>query len=123
MAGINTAQKLRKQRKKFLNKKSTRFSTFPTFKGTVLAPLDKEAKQPSSGTRSCWKISTRKGVLIAYSPKDGVKNLIKIHDTVTIGSIGGSNGRSMGDIPGARFKIIKIGRNAVNELFLGKKTI
>jgi len=123
MSGLNSARKLVANRKKYLRPRSTRFSTFPTLKGVVLSPLQKEAKQPSSGNRMCWRVTTRIGNIIAYSPLDGIRNMIKVHDTVTVSSIGGSNGRSMGDIPGARFKIVKIGRMPVKELFKGTRTV
>jgi len=123
MAGINAARKLAKIRRTMKAPRKTLFKSHPMMQGVVVGPLQKEAKQPSSGIRMCWRVKGRLGTLIAYCPMDGVRDKIKVHDTVTVSSIGGANGRSMGDIPGARYKIIKIGRVPVKEVFLGKKEV
>ena len=124
MIGKNCGRTLRNNRKEYKKPKTTRFKYFPTIKGTVVSYLEKEARQPSSGIRACWRISCgKKGILIAYSPYDGLRDLIKIHDTVTIESQGGRKGGSMGDIPGVRFRIVKVGKTSCRQLFLGRQSV
>ena len=45
-----------------------------------------------------------KGVT-AFLPGDGALNFIEEHDRVIIEGIGGAKGRSVGDLPGVRYKV------------------
>ena len=46
--------------------------------------------------------------LTAFAPGDGVINFIDEHDEVMVEGIGGRMGRSYGDIPGVRYKVIQV---------------
>ena len=82
-----------------------------------------EAKQPNSGIRKCVKIQLIKNgrQLSAFAPGDGAINYIDEHDEVMVEGIGGRMGRSKGDIPGVRFKVIKVNGISLDELVRGRK--
>ncbi|MEO2241358.1 MAG: 30S ribosomal protein S12, partial [Euryarchaeota archaeon] len=42
------------------------------------------------------------------------------HDEVVIEGIGGPKGRAKGDIPGVRYKVVKVNDVALSELLKGK---
>ena len=46
--------------------------------------------------------------LTAFAPGDGAINFIDEHDEVMVEGIGGRMGRSYGDIPGVRYKVIQV---------------
>ena len=48
-------------------------------------------------------------------------NFIDEHDEVTVEGIGGRMGGSMGDIPGVRFKVIKVNNVSLEEMVRGRK--
>jgi SSU ribosomal protein S12P len=54
-------------------------------------------------------------------PYDGGLNLINEHDEVIIERIGGPEGRSLGDIPGIRFKVTKVNGVSLLAVLRGKK--
>lgn len=121
--GLNCATSLKSNRKRHLRGSKAYFKYFPTITGVVTSILEKEARQPSSGKRTCVRVNTKMGILVAYIPHDHIKTYINVHDTVVIQSIGGKKGRSMGDIPGARFKVIKIGNKATSQIFKGRISV
>ena len=92
-------------------------------KGIVLEKVQLEAKQPNSAIRKCVKIQLIKNgrQITAFAPGDGAINFIDEHDEVLVEGIGGSMGRSYGDIPGVRYKVIKVNNVSLKELVLGKK--
>ena len=92
-------------------------------KGIVIEKVGIEAKQPNSGIRKAVKISLiRTGnKLTAFAPGDGAINFIDEHDEVMVEGIGGRMGRSYGDIPGVRFKVIKVNGVSLNEMVRGRK--
>lgn len=51
----------------------------------------------------------------------GGLNFIEERDEVLIDGIGGSRGRSMGDLPGVRYKVIAVNRISLDALIKGKK--
>ncbi|MBS1193088.1 MAG: rpsL [Methanomicrobia archaeon] len=57
----------------------------------------------------------------AFAPGDGAIGFIDEHDEVTVDRIGGRQGRSMGDIPGVRFKVIAVNNVSLQELVRGRK--
>jgi len=77
-----------------------------------------EAKQPNSAIRKCVKIQLiRNGRQItAFAPGDNAIGFIDEHDEVVVEGIGGRMGRSYGDIPGVRFKVIKVNDVCLQEL-------
>ena len=92
-------------------------------KGIVIEKVGIEAKQPNSGIRKAVKISLIKNgnKLTAFAPGDGAINFIVEHDEVMVEGIGGRMGRSYGDIPGVRYKVIQVNGVSLNEMVRGRK--
>jgi len=57
----------------------------------------------------------------AFCPGVGATNFIVEHDEVTLEGIGGRMGGSMGDIPGVRYKVIKVNNVSLQEMVRGRK--
>ena len=89
-------------------------------KGIVVEKVGIEAKQPNSGIRKAVKISLIKSgnKLTAFAPGDGAISFIDEHDEVMVEGIGGSKGRSYGDLPGVRYKVIKVNNKLILFLLL-----
>lgn len=134
--GEFAARKLLKKRKKFrwsdryykrrmlrLDIKSDPLQGAPMASGIVLEKTGVESKQPNSAIRKCVRTQLIKNgrVVTAFLPGDGALNVVDEHDEVMIEGIGGSRGRSMGDIPGVRWKVITINGISLSELVLGRK--
>jgi small subunit ribosomal protein S12 len=92
-------------------------------RGIVLEKVGVEAKQPNSGIRKCVKVQLIKNgrQITAFAVGDGAINFIDEHDEVLVEGIGGRMGRSYGDIPGVRFKVIKVNNVSLDELVRGRK--
>ena len=92
-------------------------------RGIVLEKVGIEAKQPNSAIRKCVKIQLVKNgrQITAFAVGDGAINFIDEHDEVLVEGIGGRLGRSYGDIPGVRYKVIKVNNVSLNELVRGRK--
>ena len=92
-------------------------------KGIVVEKIGVEAKQPNSGIRKGVKVSLiRSGnKLTAFAPGDGAINFIDEHDEVMVEGIGGRQGRSYGDIPGIRYKVIQVNGVSLDEMVRGRK--
>ena len=56
----------------------------------------------------------------AFVPNDGCLNFISDNDEVTVAGFG-KKGKSKGDIPGIRFKVIAVKGISLLALFKGKK--
>jgi len=134
--GLNTARKLRlsrqthrwsdryyKRRTLHLKEKSDPLEGSAQAKGVVLEKVGIEAKQPNSAIRKCVKIQLIKNgrQITAFAVGDGAINFIDEHDEVLVEGIGGRMGRSYGDIPGVRFKVIQVNNVSLNELVKGRK--
>lgn len=91
-------------------------------KGIVLQKVQKEAKQPNSAMRKCCKVQlTKNGKQVtAFIPGNLAQKFIDEHDEVMIERIGGKQGRSKGDIPGVRYKVIKVNDQPLARLVSGK---
>ncbi len=91
--------------------------------GSVIEQVGFEAKQPNSGIRKAVKISLiRTGnKLTAFAPGDGAISFIDEHDEVLVEGIGGRMGRSYGDLPGVRYKVIKVNGVSLDEMVRGRK--
>jgi len=91
-------------------------------KGIVLEKVGIEAKQPNSAIRKCVKVQLIKNgrQVTAFAVGDGAINFIDEHDEVLIEGIGGRMGRSYGDIPGVRFKVIKVNDVSLDEMVRGR---
>ncbi|UCE43668.1 MAG: 30S ribosomal protein S12 [Candidatus Bathyarchaeota archaeon] len=134
--GEFAARQLHKKRKKLrwsdiyykrrtlrLDVKSDPMEGAPMARGIVLEKVGVESKQPNSAIRKCVRTQLIKNgrLVTAFLPGDGALNVIDEHDEVIIEGIGGSRGRSMGDIPGVRWKVIMVNGVSLKELVLGKK--
>lgn len=95
----------------------------PMARGIVLEKVGVESKQPNSAIRKCVRTQLIKNgrVITAFLPGDGALNAVDEHDEVLLEGIGGSRGRSMGDIPGVRWKVIMVNGVSLNELVYGRK--
>ncbi|MEM3403322.1 MAG: 30S ribosomal protein S12 [Nitrososphaeria archaeon] len=95
----------------------------PQARGIVLEKVGVESKQPNSAIRKCVRVQLIKNnkQITAFLPGDGALNYIDEHDEVHVEGIGGTLGRSMGDIPGVRFKVFKVNGISLPMLVLGKK--
>ncbi len=112
-----------KKREKGLKKKTDPLEGAPQGRGIVLEKVGIEAKQPNSAIRKCVKVQLIKNgrQVTAFAPGEGAINFIDEHDEVSIEGIGGMRGRAYGDIPGVRFKVIKVNRVALQQLVSGKR--
>ncbi|MEW5761034.1 MAG: 30S ribosomal protein S12 [Candidatus Thermoplasmatota archaeon] len=134
--GLNAARKLRRNRKKLrwndryykrmvlrLKERTDPLEGAPQARGIVLEKVGIEAKQPNSAIRKCVKVQLIKNgrQITAFAVGNGAINFIDEHDEVLVEGIGGRMGRSYGDLPGVRFKIIKVNNVPLSELVAGRK--
>lgn len=134
--GLYTARKLKGDRQKFrwsdryykrratkLKEKSDPLEGSAQGRGVVLEKVGIEAKQPNSAIRKCVKIQLIKNgrQITAFAVGDGAINFIDEHDEVLVEGIGGRMGRSYGDIPGVRYKVIQVNNVSLDELVRGRK--
>ena len=91
-------------------------------KGIVLEKVGVEAKQPNSAIRKCIRCQLIKNgkKIAAFVPTDGCLNFCDENDEVLIAGFGRS-GHSKGDIPGVRFKVVKVSGVSLIALYRGKK--
>ena len=133
--GINAARKLKKNRKQLrwsdryfkrrvlhLKEKSDPLEGTAQARGIVIEKVGIEAKQPNSAILKCVKVQLIKNgrQITAFAPGDNAISFIDEHDEVMIEGIGGRMGRSYGDIPGVRFKVIKVNDISLNQMVRGK---
>lgn len=134
--GLFAARKMLEVRKKFrwsqkkyvrrvlgLAKKADPLEGAPMARGIVLEKIGIEARQPNSGIRKAVRVQLIKNgrQITAFAPGDGAINFIDEHDEVIVEKIGGRMGRSMGDIPGVRYKVVKVNETSLKELVRGRK--
>jgi small subunit ribosomal protein S12 len=95
----------------------------PMGKGIVLQKVGVESKQPNSAIRKCVRVQLIKNgrVITAFLPGDGALNQVDEHDEVIIEGIHGPRARSMGDIPGVKYKVSNVNGIPLILLVLGKK--
>jgi len=91
-------------------------------KGIVLEKLGIEAKQPNSAIRKCVRVQLVKNgkKITAFVPRDGCLNFIEENDEVLIAGFG-RKGHAVGDIPGVRFKVVKVANVSLLALYKEKK--
>jgi len=133
--GINAARKLKKDRKKHLwhdryykkrvlrlKEKADPLGGTAQARGIVIEKVGIEAKQPNSAIRKCVKVQLIKNgrQITAFAPGNNAIGFIDEHDEVMVEGIGGRMGRSFGDIPGVRFKVIKVNDISLHEMIKGK---
>lgn len=134
--GLYAARKFEKDRQRFrwsdrhykrrvlkLREKSDPLQGSSQARGIVIEKVGIEAKQPNSAIRKCVKVQLIKNgrQVTAFAVGEGAINYIDEHDEVMIEGIGGRMGRSYGDIPGVRFKVIKVNNVSLRELVRGRK--
>jgi len=133
--GMNAARKLKKDRKRLrwsdrqykkrvlhLKEKADPLGGVAQARGIVIEKVGIEAKQPNSAIRKCVKVQLIKNgrQITAFAPGNNAISFIDEHDEVMVEGIGGRMGRSYGDIPGVRFKVIKVNDISLQEMIRGK---
>ncbi|XP_048360429.1 40S ribosomal protein S23-like [Sphaerodactylus townsendi] len=133
--GLRTARKLRSHRRdqKWHDKqykkahlgtalKANPFGGASHAKGIVLEKVGVEAKQPNSAIRKCVRVQLIKNgkKITAFVPNDGCLNFIEENDEVLVAGFG-RKGHAVGDIPGVRFKVVKVANVSLLALYKGKK--
>ena len=133
--GLNSGSKLAKRRsdarwkdKWFVRKamnlkvKSDPLVGSSQAKGLVLEKIQLEAKQPNSGMRKAVRVQLIKNgkQISAFLPGDGATKLVDEHDEVIVECIGGTMGKSKGDIPGVRWQVIKVNDQSLEALRKGR---
>lgn len=95
----------------------------PQARGIVLKKRAIEKKQPHSGLIKCVSVQLVKNgkVVTAFVPGDGAIKHVDEHNEVIIERIGGPQRGAKGDIPGVKFKVIKVQNISLKELLKGKK--
>lgn len=136
MPGMFAARKLKKDRKKSrwkekdykdrmtqFKKKKDPLEGSPQARGIVLEKRTVEAMQPNSALRKCVRLQLLKNGqrLTAFVPGDGAIEHIDEHDEVLVEGLGGSGKGAKGDIPGVRYKTIKVNGVSLEELVAGRK--
>ncbi|KAJ1618742.1 putative ribosomal protein S23 [Pavlovales sp. CCMP2436] len=91
-------------------------------KGIVLEKIGIEAKQPNSAIRKCVRAQLIKNgkKIAAFVPNDGCLNFVDENDEVLIAGFG-RKGHAVGDIPGVRFKVVKVSGVSLIALYREKK--
>ncbi|KAK7057156.1 40s ribosomal protein s23 [Favolaschia claudopus] len=91
-------------------------------KGIVLEKVGVEAKQPNSAIRKCVRVQLIKNgkKVTAFVPNDGCLNFVDENDEVLISGFG-RRGKAKGDIPGVRFKVVKVSGVGLLALWKEKK--
>ncbi|KAH6927356.1 hypothetical protein HPB50_002317 [Hyalomma asiaticum] len=81
-----------------------------------------EAKQPNSAIRKCVRVQLIKNgkKITAFVPRDGCLNYIEENDEVLVAGFG-RKGHAVGDIPGVRFKVVKVANVSLLALYKEKK--
>ncbi|KAF2805985.1 uncharacterized protein BDZ99DRAFT_501523 [Mytilinidion resinicola] len=133
--GLNAARKLRNHRrenrwsdlsfkKRLLGTayKSSPFGGSSHAKGIVLEKVGVEAKQPNSAIRKCVRVQLIKNgkKVTAFVPNDGCLNFVDENDEVLLAGFG-RKGKAKGDIPGVRFKVVKVSGVGLSALWKEKK--
>lgn len=134
-SGISAAKKLKQRRSRSrwyntkyvrrilnLKKKSDPLEGSSQGKGIVLQKVQLEAKQPNSAMRKCVRVQLIKNgrQITAFLPGDGATKLVDEHDEVVVECIGGKMGRAKGDIPGVRWRVIKVNGQSLQALLSGR---
>ncbi|TFF96703.1 30S ribosomal protein S12 [Candidatus Thorarchaeota archaeon] len=105
-----------------LKKKTDPLEGAPQARGIVLEKVGIESKQPNSAIRKAVRLQLSKNgkQITAFIPGDGGLKFIDEHDQVLVEGIGGAMGGAMGDLPGVRWKVIKVNGVSLDSLIYGK---
>ena len=135
--GLNAGKKLRNRREDFVfakkdlkrmwtkeYKKTDPLEGAPAARGIVLAKQEVEVKQPHSGLRKVVKVQiTKNGRTVTayagYGP--GAVKFLDEHNEVIIERMGSPQRRAFGDMPGVKFRVVKVNGVSINELVKGRK--
>ena len=98
------------------------FGTTSHSSGIVVKRVAVEAKQPNSACRKCVRVTLKKNGrgITAFVPMDGSLDNIDDNDRVLCAGLG-RKGKSTGDLPGVRFKVVHVSGYGLRALFLKKK--
>lgn len=132
--GIRAGRKLKKRRREqrwadkgykkahLSSKYKKPFAGTSHAKGIVVEKLGIESKQPNSAVRKCVRVLLKKNgkKIAAFVPNDGCLNFIDENDEVLVAGFG-RKGHAVGDIPGVRFKVVKVKGVSLKALYLHKK--
>jgi len=112
-----------KRRMLRLDEKADPLEGAPQARGIVLERVGIEARQPNSAIRKCVRIQLIKNgrQITAFLPGDGALNFVDEHDEVIVEGIGGPRGRSYGDLPGVRWRVVMVNGVSLKALLEGKK--
>ncbi|MFA5303195.1 MAG: 30S ribosomal protein S12 [Candidatus Nanoarchaeia archaeon] len=134
--GLFAGKQLEKRREKFqyarkgsreqdygIWKKFDPMQGAPAAKGIVVKKKTVEKKQPHSGLIKCVSVQLIKNgkIVTAFVPGDGAIKYVDEHNEVVIERIGAPQRGAKGDIPGVKFKVIKVAGKSLNELLKNKK--
>jgi len=91
-------------------------------KGICVEKVGLEAKQPNSAVRKAVRVQLIKNgkKITCFVPNDGCLNFIDENDEVLVAGFG-RKGKAKGDIPGCRFKVVKVAGVSLLALFREKK--
>jgi small subunit ribosomal protein S12 len=134
--GLLSGRKLSKRRKRFrYNKKGfnvwrsgvwRKFDPLkgaPQARGIVLEKVNREPKKPNSALRKCARVQLVKNakVVTAFLPGvDAIKHVDE-HNEVIIERVGGAQRGARGDLPGVKFRVIKVNGVDLQQIIAGKK--
>lgn len=128
--GLFAAKKIMAKRKAFKKKKvdllaKAKYDPLENAdqaKGIVLEKTQREAKQPNSALRKCVVVQLSKNgkSIAAFLPGNNASKFVNEHDEVMVEGIGGIKGKSKGDIPGIRWKVIHVNGQSLKALCKGK---
>ncbi len=95
----------------------------PRAKGIVLSKRNIPCKQPHSALRKCVVVQLIKNgkSVTAFVPGEGAIKHIDEHNIVEIERLGGPMSGSKGDIPGVKFKVVKVNDVSLIEIIRGRK--
>ncbi|MEM2874125.1 MAG: 30S ribosomal protein S12 [Candidatus Nanoarchaeia archaeon] len=94
----------------------------PQARGIVLEKRQLEAKQPNSAMRKAVRVQLSKNgkQITAFCPGNRAITFINEHDEVLVEGIGGRMGKSKGDIPEVKWKVIAVNNQPLKWLCKGK---
>jgi small subunit ribosomal protein S23e len=112
--GIRTGRKLR------IHRRNQKWHDLAYCKANSITAM--KAKQPNSAIRKCVRVQLIKNgkKIAAFVPRDGCLNFVDENDEVLIAGFGRS-GHAVGDIPGVRFKVVKVAGVSLWALYKEKK--
>ncbi len=112
-----------KKKKLNLKAKHDPLGGSPQAKGIVIQKVALEAKQPNSGLRKCVRVQLIKNgkQITAFAPHDKAITFIDEHDEVMVEKLRASKRGTLGDLPGVRWKVVKVNGIPLQEMRKGKK--